>query len=415
MNQPERPSSAETVALLALTTSLVAFAIDAMLPALGEIARDLGARGDNDRQLVLTALFLGTAVAQIVYGPVSDSAGRKPAIYGGFVVFIAGCLVSMLAQSFTVMLVGRFLQGIGAAGPRIVSIALVRDQYEGRAMARIMSMVMSVFILAPVVAPMMGQGVMIFSGWRAIFGVLCALAVVNFAWFAARQPETLPPERRAPFSLGPIARAALETARSRVASGYTVAAGLLFGAFVGYLATSQQILQVQYGTGAAFPFYFAANALTIGAASLVNAHLVMRFGMQLLSGWAQRGQVALSVAFLIVTLVADGHPPLWAFMAYTLLAFFCIGVLFANFNTLAMEPMGHIAGVASAVIGSITTFISLGIGTLIGMTYDGTVTPLVAGFAALGLGSLGAMWMAERGRGGGTSSSQRRPAAQVKA
>lgn len=391
------PGPREFVALMALLISLVALSIDAMLPALPQIGTDLGVAERNHYQLVISVLFLGMAIGQLLYGPVSDSTGRKPAIYAGLAVFLLGCVLSVFATSFAVMLAGRFLQGLGAAGPRIVVVALVRDQHAGRAMARIMSFVMAVFILVPALAPALGQAILALAHWRAIFASFLALAVIAFAWFALRQPETLPRERRRPLRLGSIAAAVVETCRNRRAFGYTLAVGLIFGAFVGYLTSAQQVFQDHYGVGELFPAYFAVLALSIGGASLVNGRLVMRFGMRTLSRLALWGASGLAAVFLAVTVAAAGHPPFWAFMTFFVAAFFCIGILFGNFNALAMEPMGHIAGVAAAVIGSLATVISLALGTVIGQAYDGTVLPLVLGFAAVGPAALAVQWWTERG------------------
>jgi DHA1 family bicyclomycin/chloramphenicol resistance-like MFS transporter len=336
------------------------------------------------------------ACGLLFYGPLSDSTGRKPAIYVGLVLFLSGCLLSVFATSFSVMLAGRFLQGLGAAGPRIVVIALVRDQHAGRAMARIMSFVMAVFILVPALAPALGQAILAVAHWRAIFASLLVLAVIAFAWFAIRQPETLPRERRCPLRLRGIAEGVVETCANRQALGYTLAMGLIFGAFIGYLSSAQQVFQGHYGVGVLFPAYFAALALSIGSASVVNARLVMRFGMRNLSSRALWMLSSLSVVFLAVTAAAAGHPPLWAFMAFFMPVFFCIGILFGNFNALAMEPLGHIAGVAATVVGSLSTFISLLLGTVIGQGYDGTVLPLVVGFAVLGLAALVVLRWTER-------------------
>ena len=334
----------------------------------------------------------------MVYGPLSDSIGRKPAIHAGLLLFIIGCLMSILATNFTVMLAGRVLQGLGAAGPRSVIVALVRDRYEGRAMARIMSLVMAVFIMVPALAPGIGQIILMVAHWRAIFGFLLAVAAISLVWFALRQPETLPPERRVKFSPSRIVQAVRETCGSRVAFGYTVTSGLIFGAFVGYLNSAQQIFQIKYGLGALFPLYFAVLALSIGAASLLNGRLVMRHGMRRLSAWALGLLTGLSLAFLVPATLAAGVPPLWALMTYLVGAFFCIGMLFANFSALAMEPLGHIAGVGAAVVGSLTTVISMILGTIIGQAYDGTVLPLIAGFALLGLAAIAVMRWAESGR-----------------
>jgi DHA1 family bicyclomycin/chloramphenicol resistance-like MFS transporter len=395
---PSQLRFGEFVTLTALVISLVALSIDIMLPALQQIAGDLGAPRANDSQLILSALFAGLAAGQIVYGPLSDSIGRKPAIHAGLLLFIIGCLMSILATNFTVMLAGRVLQGLGAAGPRSVIVALVRDQYEGRAMARIMSLVMAVFIMVPALAPGIGQIILMVAHWRSIFGFLLAVAVISLIWFALRQPETLAPERRVEFSPSRIAQAVRETCGNRVAFGYTVTSGLIFGAFVGYLNSAQQIFQIKYGLGELFPLYFAVLALSIGGASLVNGRLVMRHGMRRLSAWALGLLTGLSLAFLVPAILADGAPPLWALMTYLVVAFFCIGMLFANFSALAMEPLGHIAGVGAAVVGSLTTVISLILGTIIGQAYDGTVLPLVAGFALLGLVSIAVMRWTESGR-----------------
>ena len=196
-----RPSYAEFVLLVSMMMSLTALSIDAMLPALPQIGRDLNVQNTNDRQLVVSLIFLGLAFGQLFFGPLSDKTGRKPAIYAGYGLFIAGSLLSLFAISFPMMLFGRFLQGAGVSAPRAVTLALVRDEYEGRAMARVMSFVMTVFILVPMIAPILGQTILLFSGWRSIFGVFILLAAITLIWFALRMPETLAAENRAPFSL----------------------------------------------------------------------------------------------------------------------------------------------------------------------------------------------------------------------
>ena len=388
----------EFIVLLALTISLVALSIDAMLPALSDIARDLGSTDPNDRQMIITVLFAGFGVAQIFYGPVSDSVGRKPAIYAGFAIFTIGSIICLVADDFDLMLLGRFLQGFGAAGPRTVVVAMVRDRFEGRAMARIMSLVTSVFILVPVLAPSIGQGIMLLAHWRAIFWMLLILGLATALWFGLRQEETLDIARRRELSLGRILRAIVEVMRNRISLGYMLATGLVFGAFIGYLASSQQIFQEMYDAGEWFAIYFGVLAISFGAASLLNAKLVMRFGMRLLSSRAQWGHVVLSVIFAGTTFAYGGHPPFLLFMAYMMATFFLIGLLFGNFNALAMAPLGHIAGVGAAVIGAFTTFVSSGCGALIGQAYQGTVLPLIVGFAILGVLSLIVTRWAESGR-----------------
>jgi len=388
----------EFVSLMALMTSLVALSIDAMLPALADIGRDLGTSDPNQPQLVVTMLFLGLALGQFVYGPVSDSTGRKNPIYVGLAIYLVGALLCVFSADFATMLTGRFLQGLGVAGPRIVIVALVRDQYEGRAMARIMSLIMAVFIIVPALAPALGQGILTFAHWRAIFGLLLALSLIGLLWFALRQPETLPKEKRRQFTARRLATGLFETLRTRTAVGYAVAAGTIFGGFIGYLTSAPQIFQQLYAKGALFPLFFGLLSLAIGAAALLNARLVMRFGMHLLSRRALQAQCILSVLFAVAAWTLPDGLPFWAFMLWAGLAFFCQGLLFGNFNAIAMEPLGHIAGIGAAMVGSLTSFISLALGTAIGQSYDGTVVPLVGGFAVLGLLSLTTIWWTDHGK-----------------
>lgn len=391
------PSKREFVALVALMISVVAMSIDTMLPALGQLGRDLGVEHANDTQLVITVLFLGLAAAQLVFGPVSDNIGRRKAIFLGLALFIVGSALAVVATSFTVMLVARFLQGVGAAGPRIVAVAMVRDRFGGRAMAQVMSLIMTVFILVPALAPAIGQGLLLVAHWRFIFVLLLVQAVVIWVWFGLRQPETLAPASRLPFSLRRVARAMGETVRTRVSIGYTIASGLVFGAFLGYLNSAQQIFQDQYDVGSAFPFYFGVLALAVGGATVLNSRLVMRFGMQRLARAGVTSAAALSVGFVGLSFAHAGNPPLWMLMAYLGVDFFCIGILFGNFNAMAMEPLGHIAGTAAAVISSLATLISLTLGALIGRAFDGTVMPLAYGFAGLLVTSAGVMLWTESG------------------
>ena len=274
------PGPREFIALMAFAMSLVALSIDAMLPAFPEMTRDLQLATVNDVQPVISMLFIGLALGQLFYGPLSDTTGRKPAMYIGFALFIVGSLLSMLAANFTLMLLGRFLQGVGAAGPRTVALALIRDRYHGSSMARVMSFIMTVFILVPIFAPALGQGILFLAGWRAIYGVFVLLAGITLVWLAIRQPETLARENRRPFTLRDIRAGFRDVLSNRVAMAYTLVTGFVSGAFFGYLNICQQIFQVQYGLGAKFPLYFALLAFAVGLASLLNSGMVMRFGMQ---------------------------------------------------------------------------------------------------------------------------------------
>lgn len=396
--QPTLPKApgGEFIALVALTTSLVAMSIDTMVPALGVMAGELGAASPNDRQLVLHAFFGGMMCGLWIYGPLSDSVGRKPALFYGLALFIAGSLLCATATSFPLLLAGRALAGFGAASPRIMSIAVVRDAYAGRGMARVMSFVSTIFILVPMLAPTIGQGVIAIGSWRLIFWGLSLIAVVNGAWFWTRQPETLAPDKRVAFTFARIARGMAETFKHPVTLGYMVSTGVIFGAFLSYLATAQQVFQDQYRVGKLFPAYFGLLAFGIGVASFVNGRLVMRFGMQRLSRLALIGTSALSTVAFIGAVAIGGHPPLWALIAYLLPCFFCNGILFGNFNARAMEPMGHIAGVAAAVTGAVSTLVALVIGTPFGRAYDGTVRPLIAAYMSCGILALALTSWAER-------------------
>ncbi|MFC1689841.1 multidrug effflux MFS transporter [Pseudomonadota bacterium] len=374
---------AEFVALMAFTMSLVALSIDAMLPAFPEMARDLYVTGANDIQLVVSTLFIGLAAGQIFYGPLSDSIGRKPAIYTGFAIFVAGSVLSMAATDFSTMLAGRLLQGIGAAGPRTVSVALIRDRFHGSEMARIMSFIMTIFILVPIFAPALGQGILLIAGWRSIYGVFIVLALLILVWLIIRQPETLPRESRKDFTLRNVAAAFLEVLKSRVSVVYTLIAGCISGAFLSYLNTSQQIFQDQYGLGNLFPVYFGLLAVAVGCASLLNSSLVMRFGMHRLADGALVVMMVLSWLFLLVVWLNDGHPALWLFISVCLALFFCIGVLFGNLNAIAMEPLGHVAGTAAAGIGSVTTLLAVALSYGVGQAYNGTLFPMAIAFVSL--------------------------------
>ena len=371
--------------MMALMQSLVALSIDAMLPALTEIGRDLGAQKVNDSQLIVSVLFLGLAFGQGIYGPLSDSVGRKPAVYLGFLLFLCGCLFSLFSTDFTVMLAGRFLQGLGLAAPRCVVVAIVRDQYEGPAMARVMSFVMTIFIFVPAIAPTLGQGILLIAHWRVIFAALLGCGVLTLIWFALRLPETLAADRRIPFSLSRIKDAIHEVCSHRVSLGYTISLGLISSAFLGYLSSAQQIFQKQYALGTLFPLYFAILALSIGCASFANGRLVMRFGMQSLSRWSKRISTVISLSFFFYVLSVGGLPPLWALMIYMMAILFCFGIMYGNLNAMAMEPLGHIAGVGSAVMGALSTLISVPCGILIGHSYNGTVIPVVSGFTLSGV------------------------------
>jgi DHA1 family bicyclomycin/chloramphenicol resistance-like MFS transporter len=380
----EHTSQKEFIFLVALLTAMVAMSIDTMLPAIGTIASEFGVSDPNQRQYIITSFFAGMTIGTLLCGPISDSTGRKPAIFAGLLIYLAGSALCLFSTSFEMMLAGRALQGFGAASPRIVSMAMVRDGQGGAAMARIMSFVMSVFMLVPILAPSIGQLVLFVASWRMIFVGFIGMAVIAAILLEVRQKETLPRKKRVSFSAGNLYRSAKEFFRFPMAWGYTIAVGFIFAAFICYLGTSQQIFAEQYEQGNLFAVWFGVFAVAIACAMIFNGRMVMRHGMRTLSKWAVRGCIFFSTVFLVVALIYAGHPPLWTLGAYLFGTFFCCGILFGNYNAMAMEPVGHIAGMAAAISGTLSSLVAIGIGTWIGQQYDGTVMPLVYGFLSMG-------------------------------
>ncbi|MEZ5924432.1 MAG: multidrug effflux MFS transporter [Hyphomicrobiaceae bacterium] len=395
----------EFVPLMALATAIDALSIDAMLPALPAIGADLGVTETTRLQLVIQLMFGGFAVGQLFGGPIADSFGRKRAFYVGLAIYLAGTVLAIVASTFEVFLGARILQGFGASIPLVVLAALVRDQYEGAPMARIMSLIGGVFIAVPIVAPLLGQGILMIADWQMIFVMFLALAVLVTIWFGLRQPETLPPEKRAPFRFSSFAASYREAATHPIAMPFMIAEGLVFGAFLPYLASAQHIFQDIYAQGTAFALYFSSLAASLGIALLANSKLVMRFGMQRLTQSALLFVVALALLMLAATWVIGGQPPLWLFMGYMLLTFAGIGLVFGNLNALTMEPLGHIAGIGAAVLGTVSTFLGMVLGVAVGWWIDGTVVPLIVGFALyFALAFLSVRW-AEAGRAAAVASS----------
>ena len=385
-HQENVKAPADYIVLIALAISITALATDIMLPALGVIGRDYHLADMNDTQYVVSVFFLGFALGQFVVGPLSDSTGRRKVILWGYAVFLVGCVLSIMASTWSLLLLGRFLQGLGASAPRIVTVAIVRDEYKGRVMASIMSIVMAVFIIVPALAPAFGQGLMALGGWRMTFMGLVFFALPTALWFMVRIPETLPIERRQPFTLASIRHGLGVILTTRVTMGYTIAAGLIFGLFLGYLSTTQKIFHITFGKGDLFAFYFGLAALSIGAASLINARLVMWLGMRRLSHMAVAALTLWSSAFLMLMWLGTGFvPDFWIFMSWLLVVFFFIGIMFGNMMALAMEPLGDFAGLGSAFVGAVSTLISLPLGWIVSSSFDGTLLSMTFGFAGFGL------------------------------
>lgn len=384
----EHTSQKEFIFLVALLTALVAMSIDTMLPAIGTMASEFGVSDPNKRQYIIGTFFAGMTIGTLLSGPISDSTGRKPAIFAGLLIYAAGSLLCLFSTSFEMLLAGRALQGVGASSPRIVSMAMVRDGQGGAAMARIMSFVMSVFMLVPILAPSIGQLVLFVASWRMIFVGFLAMAVIAAIFLQVRQEETLPKEKRVAFSAGNLFRSAREFFRFPAAWGYTVAVGFVFASFICYLGTSQQIFAEQYAQGEWFAVWFGGFAVAIAFAMIFNGRMVMRHGMRMLAKWAVRGCILLAAVFLPVALAYAGHPPLWTLGLFLFCTFFCCGILFGNYNAMAMEPVGHIAGMAAAISGTLSTLVALSIGSWFGQQYDGTVMPLAYAFLSMSVAAM---------------------------
>lgn len=385
-------SRTEFIILMSAIVAVDALAIDAILPALGQISHEFGVYAGNDRQYIITSIFMGYAFGVMVFGVASDSFGRKRPIYVGFALFLFGTLITIFATSFTLLLVGRVLQGVGAAGPQIIPTAIVRDRYKGRGMAEVMSLIMMVFMLVPAIAPLIGQGILLFSNWQGVFVMLGVYSLCALAWFAIRQPETLSPEQRVPFSLRQVSTSVAEVLRNKRTMKYTFAEGLIFAAVLAYLSMAQQVFQEHYQLGDSFALYFGSLALVMMVASFVNSRLVERLGMRLL---VLRGALVLfgvSLIYLLVILLSEQSVPLWSFMLYAGLAYFCLGILFGNMHSLAMEEVGHVAGVAASVIGSVSVLIATVLAAVIGSFYNDSVTPVVLGFGVLMLPIIAISW-----------------------
>ncbi|HTF98761.1 MAG TPA: multidrug effflux MFS transporter [Cellvibrio sp.] len=376
-----RISAGEFTLLVALMMSVVAISIDALLPALGFISKEITLSHPNQIQYVISVLFLGMAFGQLVCGPLSDAIGRKKVLYGGIVLFFCGSTICFFASSIEGLLIGRFIQGMGVAGPYVSAISIVRDKYAGNEMARIMSLVMMIFIMVPAIAPSLGQAVLLISSWRFIFVLYVVYALIIGVWIFWRLEETLPREYRIPFTRKGFFEGFKEVISNYSTMCYTLCMGLFFGSFMGYLNSSQQIFQELFATGKLFTVYFGVLALLFGAASMVNARFVEKWGMEYLCSRATMGIIFSSAIFLIVHLMIA--PQLWMFLIYAAVLFFCFGLVFGNVNAMAMEPMGHVAGIASAVIGACSSILSMIIGAAIGQMYDSTLIPMTCGFLFL--------------------------------
>jgi DHA1 family bicyclomycin/chloramphenicol resistance-like MFS transporter len=386
----------EFIAIAAGLMALNALAIDIMLVALQQIGESLAVEDENARQLVVTAYVIGFGLMQLVFGPVSDRFGRRGPLLVGLGIYVAAAFACAFAPSFSILLALRFIQGLGAAATRVIAVSIVRDVYGGRAMAEVMSLVFMVFMVIPVIAPGLGQTIMLFSDWPAIFLAIGALSLAFTAWTALRLPETLPLSHRRAFTVAVIWDAFRIVVTQRVAICYTIAMTAIFGALFGFINSAQQIYVGIYGVGEMFPVYFAAVAGLMAVSSFLNARMVGRFGMRRLAHGALLGFLAVNTIAFVLALIAP--IPFWLFLSLFAVAMVQFAWIGSNFNALAMEPLGHVAGTASSVQGFLQTVGGGVVGALIGQGFDGTVAPLAGGYFFAAAIALVMTLVAEKGR-----------------
>lgn len=389
---------AEFIALMAFLMALNALAIDIMLPGLQEIGAALNVENENHRQYVVSAYLIGFGIAQLFYGPIADRFGRRLPMIFGLAIYIISSLAVVMVPSFETLLFLRFIQGIGSAATRVITVSIVRDVFGGRQMAEVMSLIMMVFMVIPVVAPGTGQVIMLFGDWHWIFVFMAVIAMIVGVWMYIRLPETLAREDVRPFTIKVIFDGFRIVLTDRVALCYTIASTFIFGALFGFINSAQQVYVGIYGLGVWFPVAFAGVALFMALSSFVNAKLVGRFGMRKLSHGSLLGFIAINFIWLIVQVVGPQPMPFFLFIGFFALAMFQFGWIGSNFNSLAMEPLGHVAGTASSVLGFMGTIGGSIIGAAIGQAFNGTALPMVAGFFVVGIIGLVFVLIGEKGR-----------------
>lgn len=390
----------ERIVLYALLTSLTSLSIDALLPGLHEIGAEVGVTPPLSTQHIISLFIFGMAFGELLLGPLSDAVGRKKALMLGLGIYATGTAVAMLADSLEMVVFGRFLQGVGVAGPKIATRAMIRDQFEGDAMARVLSLMFTLFILVPMLAPTLAQALISVGGWRSVFWAYLGMAALLGMWLIIRQPETLPVAKRIPFRPALLFRNGWRILSNRHVGLLILATGLVFGGQLLYLSTAADLFFDVYGIKETFPLYFAMLATAIGLASFLNAGLVRRFGMKAMARSAFVGLALASVAMLLACLQWEGRPPLGVFLALMFSIFFAIGVLFGNLNALAMRPLGEIAGLGASLIASGSSLVATLFAVGMGAFYDGTALNLAMGFFVAGIGSFLLAELAARGETG---------------
>ncbi|OJJ22491.1 hypothetical protein BKI52_07370 [marine bacterium AO1-C] len=388
MNTRKTIRDGEFITLIAFLMAMVAFAINMILPAFKDMTKDLGLNNETHIQLSVSLLYLGLAIGQVFYGALSDNTGRKRSIYIGLLLFMGGCLISFVAPNLTILIIGQIVQGMGLGAPRVVTMAIVRDNYSGNAMGRVMSFIMMIFILVPTISPYLGQSIILLTHWRVLFLVFIGLAVGMLLWLKIRLPESLDQSQRTSFSLSQVYKTILFILKTPAALGYTVVLGLFSSAFIAYLNMSQQVFQIQYDLGKQYPLYFALLSLSIGLASFTNGKWVLRYGMEKLSKVALIATCTIAIPTFLWIWFTATQPPFGFLMFFMTIVLYCFGILVGNLNSLAMKPLGHVAGTGAAIVGALSTLVSVPFAIWIGSYYAGSILPLVGGFALFGSLSL---------------------------
>jgi DHA1 family bicyclomycin/chloramphenicol resistance-like MFS transporter len=375
----------ELVLLLAMFTSIGALTIDLQLPAMPMILKSFGFSEANQQQWIITAYMLGFAVAQIFYGPVSDSVGRKPVLIFGLLVYILASLICIAAESYYWFLAARALQGVGAAAARIMVNAITRDFYSGNEMAKVTSLVMMIFILVPVLAPSLGSLILFFGDWHNILFVFVGFGLLTLGWSVLRLPESLHENNKRPFNLSRIKMAFLRVIKEPVSMAFAVISGVIFSGFMAYLNSAEQLYSQIYHVGHLFPFLFGLIALFFGVAAFLNAKIVMKYGALKVTYGSMIIMVCFNLTYLIITLLFDGLPPLWTFVIMLIVINLCIGLVYGNVMAIAMYPLGENAGMGASVIGVISAVLASVLGILISQQLASTVYPVVIGFSLTSL------------------------------
>jgi len=386
----------EFITFIAALMAVNALGVDLMLPALADIGHDLAITAANHRQWVITVYMVGFGAGQLVYGPLADCYGRRPILIATLIGFVAASVFAASSATFGALLFARLLQGLMSASTRVLAVAIVRDGASGRQMARTMSVAQMIFFLVPILAPTLGQGLLAFGPWRFIFYALGAFAAFVLAWVLVRVPETLPEARRVAISMTNLRSSYRLTLTNRFSVGYAIAASLTFGGIIAFVSSAQQIFVDEFGAGEQFTLLFAICAGAMGIASFMNSQLVERLGTRLISQSALLGLITLSVIHLIV--IYTGSESLTSYMILQALSMTCIGLCGSNFGSMAMEPVGHIAGTASSVQGFITSIGAVLVGSAIGQSYAGTTAPLAIGYLCIGVAVLAIVYVIEEGQ-----------------